>query len=579
MEARNRDITEWFSRIQSGQLRLPRFQRFEAWGYDKVAALLEAILRGLPAGSTLILDIGDKEPFVSRPMVGAPAPTNRPTEHLLDGQQRLTALWRSLSDNYEDCTFFVALEDDEETPSMKTPKVTSLRRWIKDGKRYPKWVDKPAEIHERGFIPVALLRPGEMSGQIEEWAAKATGEDMKAILAMIRQIGSLRQIIASTRIPFLSLPVTTPKDVALEVFINMNTSAVPLTAFDILVAQFEEETGQSLHALVSDLSAKVPAVAHYAEASDLILSTAALREDRAPTQANYSKLDLTQFGETWDQLRAGVDFAIRFLEEERIFDKDRLPTYMVLPVLAAIHPCVPAKLDGLGNAKALLRKYIWRAFFTDRYENSAASRSLQDLRGLRAVLQDGKPHETVPIFDEKQFSIVTKDELLRSRWPKSKDILARAILSVSLRAGGHDLADATPVSRDHLKKREYHHLFPEALLTGDGKLTSGDSYKALNCALITWTTNRNISAKEPVRYLRERVQGSELGEIEIRARLATHAIPFAELNVGGYDAIADIDARAKRIQDDYAKFAEARAGLVVDAANELCNGRNWPKHQ
>src|SRR5439155_26938264 len=107
MEARNRTLPEWVNRVSSGQIRLPRFQRYEAWGHDRVCGLLQTVLRELPAGATLILEIGDKEPFISRPIRGAPSPTERATEHLLDGQQRLTALWRSFYDNYEDRMYFV----------------------------------------------------------------------------------------------------------------------------------------------------------------------------------------------------------------------------------------------------------------------------------------------------------------------------------------------------------------------------------------------------------------------------------------------------------------------------------------
>jgi len=62
-----------------------------------------------------VLDIGDKEPFISRTLVGAPTKGERITEHLLDGQQRLTALWRGLNNNYDDRTFFLFLKKDEET--------------------------------------------------------------------------------------------------------------------------------------------------------------------------------------------------------------------------------------------------------------------------------------------------------------------------------------------------------------------------------------------------------------------------------------------------------------------------------
>jgi hypothetical protein len=107
MEARNRHLPEWFNRIRTGQLRLPRFQRHEAWSHSDVSGLLTTVLRGLPSGATLILEVGGEEPFISRPIVGAPVSTERVTEHLLDGQQRLTALWRSLNDHYEDRTYLV----------------------------------------------------------------------------------------------------------------------------------------------------------------------------------------------------------------------------------------------------------------------------------------------------------------------------------------------------------------------------------------------------------------------------------------------------------------------------------------
>jgi hypothetical protein len=104
MQAQNRLLPEWFNRIQTGQIKLPRFQRYEAWGAAEVASLLEAVLRELPAGAALILEVGDSERFVSRSMEGAPPPSERVNEHLLDGQQRLTALWRSLNDLFEDRT-------------------------------------------------------------------------------------------------------------------------------------------------------------------------------------------------------------------------------------------------------------------------------------------------------------------------------------------------------------------------------------------------------------------------------------------------------------------------------------------
>ena len=91
MEARNRSLTDWFTRIRTRQLVLPRFQRYEAWTQQHVANLLDTVLRELPAGALLVLEVGDKEQFVSRTMAGAPEEGDRIAEQLLDGQQRLTA--------------------------------------------------------------------------------------------------------------------------------------------------------------------------------------------------------------------------------------------------------------------------------------------------------------------------------------------------------------------------------------------------------------------------------------------------------------------------------------------------------
>jgi hypothetical protein len=577
MEARNRQLPEWFNRIGSGQIRLPRFQRFQAWGHGEVGDLLEAVLRGLPAGATLVLEVGDRELFVSRPMPGAPAPSERVTEQLLDGQQRLTALWRSFHDDYEDRIYLVYFDVDEEHDGGEIPFVFGQARWSRDGRPFPLWADDPKEVAGRGYFPLRLLRPGDVGKEVDEWCDAATGQDAGKGKELSHKIHSLRERVTSYNVPFLSLPVLTPRDVAVNVFIKMNTTSVRLTPFDIVVAEVEEETGQSLHDLVAALKGSVPEVEAYTTATDLILSTAALREDRPPTQVSYQRLDLQRLVREWDSLTAGVAWMVDFLERESVFDGERLPTTAVLPVLAALAEAVPGALDARGNAETLLRRYLWRSFFTRRYENAAATRALQDFRGLRAVLRDGGGAAEIPILDESQYSLPTVDELRLASWPKARDILGRAVLALSIRAGALDLADGSPASRGNLARREYHHLFPDHLLTTEGQLLPRDSYRALNCALVTWNTNRNISAKEPVKYLRERVELSALGEGEIRARLASHLVPFDALAVGPYEQMADRSAAAAEIRSDYEDFLAARGELLLRPMELLCEGRRWPE--
>jgi hypothetical protein len=569
MEARNRHLPEWFNRIRTGQIRLPRFQRFEAWGHNEISSLIEAVVSGLPAGSTLVLELGSEEPFVSREVVGAPLPTERPTEHLLDGQQRLTALWRSFHDDYDNRLYLLSFEPDEDHDGDIVPRIHSQARWIRNGKRYPVWVDDPIQLWKRGFVPLRLLKPGEVHSEIGAWCDAATANDVEESRKLERQIGALRESISAYNIPFLALPSDTPKDVALNVFVKLNTTSVRLTAYDIIVAQLEAATGQSLHDLIGEIHTVVPVIDQYMDVEDLVLDVAALRDDRPPTQASYFMLDLDRLVQDWASIAAGIKWAISLLEDESVLDGKRLPTTAVVPILAALHEHVPEDSDEHGNARRLLRSSVWRSFLT------SATRQFQDLRGLRATLR-GEDAPAAPIFDEELFPLPTVEVLKRAGWPATKEILARGILAVSLRAGGRDIADDTPPSRDHLSRREYHHLFPNALLVNQGRVPEPEAFRALNCALITWKTNRKISAKEPVRYLRDRVDQSDLGEEETVRRLRSHLVPYEELNVGGYADLSNDDERAAHIRADYETYLDARATLVHNAVRELCAGRRWP---
>lgn len=323
MDAHNRPLIEWLALVETGQLKLPRFQRFEAWDHSAVTALIETVLRGLPAGAALTLHVGDSEPFISRHLVTAPERNERVTEHLLDGQQRLTALWRALHGTYPDRSIFIRWEEDDEHGGGEMPVVVSQARWTRKDTRYPVWCDEPEDVIARGLVPVTLLAPGAADAA-SSWLDRALGDDFAAIREWERRVSTVRQQVASYNIPYLALPVTTPKDVALEVFVKMNTSNVRLSAFDIVVAQLEAATGASLHDLLDDLKAAVPPAEAYHDLGSLVLDVAALRDNRSPTQVSYQRLDTTQVKNDWAAIIDSIRFAVDVLEQERVFDAARL---------------------------------------------------------------------------------------------------------------------------------------------------------------------------------------------------------------------------------------------------------------
>ncbi len=288
MEARNRSLTDWFTRIRTRQITLPRFQRFEAWTHRNVAGLLDTVLRELPAGALLVLEVGDEEPFVSRTMAGAPEEGDRIAEHLLDGQQRLTALWRSLTNNYPDRTYFVQVtsEDQEEDEFSGPPRAMSQARWEKNGKLYPVWVNDPANVWKRGLIPAALLRPDSTGEQeFKKWARVASQDDTEELIQLISLGTELRTLFARFNLPFLSLSNSTPRETALDVFVKMNTSAQLLSTYDVVVAQVEAGTGFSLHELVDELRKEAPTLELFADPSQVILNAGALIQNHEPSKS------------------------------------------------------------------------------------------------------------------------------------------------------------------------------------------------------------------------------------------------------------------------------------------------------
>lgn len=588
-KALDRPLAEWFTAISLGQIKLPRFQRFEAWDRNRITSFLNTVIHNLPIGVTLVLEVGDKEKFVSRHIITAEKEgAHKVSQHLLDGQQRLTAFWRAIHNNYEFETYYVHIPEFDVEGEKEAGEDLSIRhcaRYWKGNQRYPLWADEPRYSFYRGLIPINLLRPADINPEIDAWVKAAIARHMpektdpdfadKIMQFMYLQervkahIASLRERIAHFNLPYLSLPVTTEKEVALQVFINMNTNSKPLSRYDIIVAEVENATGNSLHDLQEKLEADYPKVQNYYELPFQILATSTLLQDKLPNERGMIDMCKAKMVENWETMTKCLGSMADFLEGQGIYDRQRLPTNAVLAVIAACYSLIPETGDFRGKAEKLLQRYLWSAFFTDRYENSAASRAHNDFRGLRDVLQNHNFTEAdlakVPALNRNDHPLANADELLSADWPKRETIRGRGILSVANYLGAIDFADGQKANYVSLQKREYHHVFPDALL----KEAEINSFLALNCALVTWKTNRTIGRKDPLDYLQDRT--GWVDEQTVENRLQTHLIPIKCLKEGKYEGIQS-EARLAKIKQDFQEFLRARANLVSLAVSRLANG-------
>jgi hypothetical protein len=232
---------------------------------------------------------------------------------------------------------------------------------------------------------------------------------------------------------------------------------------------------------------------------------------------------------------------------------------------------IPESGDKRGRDELLLKKYIWNAFFTDRYENAAATRAYSDFVGLNKVIcgatkDDGARYgvEDVPIF--KEHSMVEVEELLTAEWPKRGTIRGRAILAVASRPGAFDFSTGESLNATNIGNRHYHHVYPDALL----KEAAINSFLALNCALISGKTNISIGCKEPLQYMKDRYEWTS--EEIVRDRLQSHLIPIPELENGGYDGLSEAE-KIEKLRSDFDTFIRRRAEIVMAAAQILAEGR------
>lgn len=587
MEARNRKIDDWYGKIKRAEIKLPRFQRFEAWDRNRICSLVETVVHNLPLGITLILEVGDDEKFISRHLATAPKLRTRIHEHLLDGQQRLTALWRVFQNNYEWETYYIYLkaldsyDNDDEMDDRSA--YWRGRYYKKNGERYPLWCDDPAETLRRGLIPTNLLRPEDIQGEIDAWIEVATKqrepegggkEELKKFYDFQRQVSDsikdLRSIVTNYNLPYLSLPATTEKSVALNVFINMNTNSKPLSTYDIIVAEVESVMGKSLHDLEESLDKRHPHAARYSPLSNLILTTSSLMQGYLPNQRGAWDMDKRRMVEHWEAMERGLNRMALFLNSEGVPDEQRLPTNAILAVIAALYNHIPDAGDKLGKDELLLKRYIWYAFFTDRYENAAATHAFSDYNALKKIIcgeskADGTPYniDDVPIFMEH--ALVDAEELMTAPWPKGASITGRGVLSVACRLGALDFSTGERLDRNNIEQRHYHHIFPDALLKEAGI----NSFLALNCALITDKTNISIGRKEPLQYLKDRYEWTS--ETIVQERLQSHLIPITELANGGYSGLSDME-KIEKLKKDFDIFIARRAALISTAANRLAEG-------
>lgn len=404
-----------FDRINSHSIGLPDFQRQFEWASTDVKAFLSTILAGLPSGSLMIADNSDLN-FDLRPLEGAGGPVDAAKATVvLDGQQRLTALYHlaHVAGPFEYFVDFLALRDGGDV--VQDDVVMSRRRSSRRHNLPWHWVPSTALKNAYAFYSWLDSQP------------EVSDEDR----AELGEVFAERILpIDDYQIPLTRLRGELGLSVVSQVFERTNKWGQRLNAFDLLVARARTQ-GWSLRGAWEEARDANPELLRVFGDDGLeIVAAIGLSEMRSIRRSDLLDIPEGLLREMW---APAVDAAVgvsRSLSREGVVHPSLLAYGSVATVMMA------AKLRGVSDSSIL--RYYWRATLNRWHEVASNTRAVRDFQDLI----DGDLAGEIA-----QVSLAPDDLIYNTR--RSSRALWAAMVSTLMRRGPDDLVTGDPiVSRD-----------------------------------------------------------------------------------------------------------------------------------
>lgn len=506
--------------IHHREVALPDFQRDFVWDPRATEELLESICRSFPAGSLLRIRNGSGFAFAPRAFAGAPdLRGHSPAYLILDGQQRLTSLYRALygAGGHDYFLDFQGLLDDKDLEDC----VFYLRSAV--AKRRYGSIEKQAA----GLVfPLAQLfgSPDGFEGWLDR-ALEARGEDDEALKALKQRLREEQKRwlrpIEDYEFPMVTLAEATSAEAVCTIFETLNRTGVKLSVFDLLAARFWADDLR-LRDLWDDARRGDPAIEEFAVDPYYVLQVVAiLTATGAPAckRGDVLGLGVERMRVGWEPAVAGLRDALAFLRDEcRIVVSQWLPYVPMLIPLSVLFAETAARGPEAGAVRAKLRRWFWCSVFGQTYENPPNSQAVKDVVEFRRWREGGEPPDAV-----RDFSF--DSALLRQTTP-SQRALYRAVIALLLQSGARDFHKDKPIDAALLREQqiEDHHVFPKAWLR-DHRPDVPESVRdcVLNRTLIDRSTNQSIGKDAPSTYL-GKIEAAT-GRGQLREILRSHLLP------------------------------------------------------
>ncbi|MCX5263761.1 DUF262 domain-containing protein [Streptomyces sp. NBC_00199] len=545
-----RQLSNLVTRIHGREIALPDFQRDFVWDATRTEELIQSIISEFPVGTLLLWKQGDGETFASRSFEGAPELGNKkPAELVLDGQQRLTALYQALTGVGDERYYlkvdeFVNVTEDyiKEFHEVNFDKaVISLPVAASKGQ-----AKKNEELLDISHFPVSAV--SSFDDWLDEYVDNIISNDgshsAKYLKSLYRRMRDKYIVpLRSYGLPVLTLPETTPIEAVCTIFETLNRTGKPLGPFELLTARYYPQ-GVNLRDLWVEAQDNYKALVDFRVDPYSVLQTVCLRAYGSAQRSDVlKKLTAADISQHWSSAVKGVAGVIDMLQSDcGLVAPKWLPYGMLLIPMGAVWGDIQ-KLEPLHRAPAYtrLQRFFWCSVFTTNYDQGANSQAGADYIRLKhwVVTGEGQAPEAL---DELPLTAST----LRSASVRRKALYCGLVcLLATTRAEDFHTGQAMTPYRVGEVQIDSHHIFPKAYLARTGSTESSELL--LNRTLIDAETNRIIKDKAPSQYLNE--MAANYGAEKLESVLSSHAIKS--------------DPASGLVNDNYTIFLNERLNTVV----------------
>lgn len=528
----NKKYEALFVEIDTGQIKLPMFQREFVWEKEQSAKLIDSILKGFPIGTFIFWKT--KEELRSYKEVGnhklPETPKGDYVQYILDGQQRITSLYairkgiRITKDgkeiDYRD--IFINLDHDSDNDEQIV--VTEKQ----EGKKY---------------VSVHRLLTSQIMDLMDDFPNRGT----------LKQIESYKGKL--TNYDFSTITIKDyPIEVACEVFSRINTGGKALTVFEIMVAKtYDECKGfdlaeryEVLRDGADDVKECLVAAKFETLPESIIMQCVAAITLRAVRSKDILKIRRETFISNWNPMKASLFMAIDFIRSEL-----RVPVSQLVPYPALLVP-LTYFFHATNNKKPsneqvrLLEQFFYWVGLTERYNSATESKLGEDFNKMDAIVK-----VTMPSYSNIEISI--SSQAIEETWFSAGNAYCKAILCLLAyqQPKSFDTNGVVILDNSNLKiasSRNYHHFFPKAYLAEHSK--DKEPNLIANITLIDGYSNKHrIGKKPPSEYIGK----FEKDNKELADTFKTHLIK-------------DMDSYGVRT-DDYDSFIKQRAKAIALALN------------